>query len=387
VDLQSNPDNCGTCGNACAFGAICSAGTCVLPAYGSGADGALNASGSTVQIDTTLSPVSGSAGTTQIHLGAPTGFAAGKVIFLHQSQGTGAGAWELNLIASISGGNAITAFPLAHTYAPDASSPAQAVVVPQYTTVNIPAGTQVSAPKWNGAVGGILVFQAQTSVQVSGSIVMDAAGFRGGPSTTSTNQRGESGESSVGTFLTGAKSNNGEGGGGGGACNPSVGGSGGHATAAGASNASLGCYGTGGTASGDTSDLSLMLFGGGGGGAGASTYVPSSLPGGGGGGIVYLTTPALNVTGKVSANGGMWQGSDIPAGTGCTYNGLSGSGAGGSIYLSATSGALSGITATGYASSGTRNCGTGNWVVNGNGGAGRIHLTGGITGTTSPAAQ
>lgn len=31
-DLQSHPDNCGTCGNVCAEGSICCDGTCVAPA-------------------------------------------------------------------------------------------------------------------------------------------------------------------------------------------------------------------------------------------------------------------------------------------------------------------------------------------------------------------
>jgi hypothetical protein len=386
VDLQSNPANCGACGNVCAFGDTCSAGVCVLPANGTGGDGALTASGTTT-INQTLSRVSGTAGGTALTLSSPAGFAANKVILLHQSQGSAAGSWEINQIASISGGSVVTVFPLAHTYTSDSVSGAQAVVVPQYTTVTVPAGSTLRAPAWNGTVGGILAFLAQTGVTVAGSISMDANGFRGGTSYPSGN-RGNTGESELGTSVPTTKANNGSGGGGGGTCVDTVAGSGGHATAAGNSNDGWNCIGVAGTASVDTAGLSLMVFGGGGGGAGNDTS-STLLPGGAGGGIIYVSTPALNVTGGITAQGAAGKSVVTPTSTNCTYNGLSGNGAGGAIYLQAASGSLGGgVQATGPAGV-HHQCGPGttDWVQSGAGAPGRIHLTGGITGTTNPAAQ
>jgi hypothetical protein len=349
-------------------------------------DGALSTGdGGFTVINQTVSPVLGAGGTNVLTVAAPGGFNSGNVIFLHQSQGTGAGAWELNGIASVDGGTVVTLSPLAHTYTTGSASHAQVVQVPQYTTVDVTAHTLLSAPAWNGSVGGILVLLAQTSVSVEGSLAMDGSGFQGGVSTPPGN-RGYSGESELGASVPTTKANNASGGGGGGDCSASVAGSGGHAIAGTASADTQNCIGVQGAASSDLPDLSLMLFGGGGGGAGNDLATPS-LPGGAGGGIVFVVTPMLNVTGAISANGNAGASAVTTSGTACTYDGLSGNGAGGAIYLNAASGTLSTEILAVGGQSVTVPCGSTDSVTNGTGGDGRIHLTGGITGTTTPAAQ
>jgi hypothetical protein len=377
----------------CGAGLNCTSGACVLTPYGSGSSGTLTTSSGGLGVTTlnqTLSSVMGTTATSVLTLATPSGFHGGDVIFLHQSQGTGAGFWEMNEIASIDGGTVATLFPLAHSYTTNSISHAQVVQVPQYTTVDVTANSILDAPAWNGSVGGILVFLAQTSVSIEGAIVMDGAGFQGGSATLSGN-RGYTGESELGPSVPFTKANNGSGGGGGGDCTANVAGSGGHATPATASTQTSGgtllnCFGIGGAASADTADLSLMLFGGGGGGAGDGLTSPPPPSGASGGGIVFVATSKLNVTGTVSSSGGGGVSVQTSSAGTCAFDALAGNGAGGSIYLKAASGSLGiSVLAVGGQTF-TESCGP-NVETNGTGGAGRIHLTGGITGTTTPAAQ
>jgi hypothetical protein len=350
-----------------------------MPPYGNGADGPFVADAGTVTVDSTLSPFTGSKGSTEITLTSPVGFGPGKVLFLHQSQGAGAGVWEMNRITSISGGNALVALPLAHTYTTGGSSYAQAVVLPQYTTVTVHTGATVVAPAWNGSVGGILAFQAQTSAQVDGALVMDGRGFRGGVGGP-TSHRGYSGEGETSASVNSQVTSNASGGGAGADCSQNVSGPGGHATGGGA-GAGVPCISSGGAAGTDAPDLSVMLFGGGGGGPGND----ASLAGGAGGGIVYVATPALHVTGSISSGGHSGTSAATTTSTACSYAGAGGDGAGGSIYLMAASGALSKISALAPTPV-TLACKT-TTLKGGQAGNGRIHLTGGLTGTTTPTAQ
>ena len=143
---------------------------------GTGANGALSGvAGMTTTINQVSTTALGTAAGSAVVLGSATGFQVGQAILLHQTQGVGAGNWELQAITALAGTTATTSGPLKNTYV----AGAQAVVVPQYTTVNLPATSVLNAPAWNGSVGGILTFMANGAVTVTGSIDMKGQGFRG----------------------------------------------------------------------------------------------------------------------------------------------------------------------------------------------------------------
>jgi hypothetical protein len=91
-----------------------------------------------------------------------------------------AGNYELGSVKSIAG-NVITldcALQKAYT----ATGKAQVIRVPQYDTLTINNGTSITAPAWNGVVGGVVAVQAATSllINATGSITVSELGFHGG---------------------------------------------------------------------------------------------------------------------------------------------------------------------------------------------------------------
>ncbi len=56
--------------------------------------------------------------------------------------------------------------------------------VPNYTNVTIDSGAVLTADAWDGTQSGVLFFRATGTVSNSGSISMNAKGYRGGASTT-----------------------------------------------------------------------------------------------------------------------------------------------------------------------------------------------------------
>ena len=303
---------------------------------------------------------------------------------IHQTQGTGAGAWEINRVSSIAGSVVTTVGKLINSY----TGKAQAVVMPNYTTLSVPSGTTLTAPAWNGSTGGILALQAGTSVTVAGSVTMAQRGFRGharpGKKYTAAYQ-GE-GQLGLGKISIAA---NGSGGGGGGrtnceCCWAGAGGGGGHGAAGGkGSNGGNPCQpgAAAGLVAGDAK-LKVFLFGGAG-GAGGADEDGYGAGGGHGGGLIFIATPSATVSGYVSVNGKAGQAEYNFAGCG---SGGGGGGAGGAIFIEAAGGSLTSnrVTAKGAAGGNNpSNCGTGGAA----GAVGRIRLSGGIKGTTSPAAQ
>jgi hypothetical protein len=147
---------------------------------GRGLDGALSvASGVTTTINTVRTPVSGAAGTTLLSLGSAAGFSVGRLVLVHQSQGTGAGAYEIRQIRSLSGTTATIDTALLSTYSIAGSNRAQAVLVPEYTNVTVASGGTLVAPAWDGSTGGILVYLASGTVTIDGAVSMSGRGFRG----------------------------------------------------------------------------------------------------------------------------------------------------------------------------------------------------------------
>lgn len=366
--------------------------------FGDGSDGAL-----TISSNTTEDPIdSACSGTIDTYSLSATNasFAAGQIILIHQTQGSGAGTWQRNKIVSYTAGTITLETKLNKTYGVGA----QVRVLKQYTSVTVNSGITYTAKAWNGTTGGILAFLANGTVTVSGIITANGGagsfsssgaggtggGFRGGQGISSYDERGYYGEGYPGASNRKATnlatdSYNGNGGGTPGFNNSYIARSGG-----GGGNGTRGVWGTwlvGG--SGDiygSSDLTTMVFGGGGGGGVTAGGLTAGAGGGGsGGGIVKICAATIIVTGQITSNGGGGGIDTIHAGSSVNHEreqtgyAHGGGGGGGSILLkgqviTAGSGL---ITANGGSS------GTGGSL----GGAGRIHLDyyTSYTGTSIPS--
>lgn len=341
--------------------------------FGSGTDGALTISSNTTEapIDSACTGTSGA-----ISLSATNAsFAAGQIILIHQSRGTGAGTYQRNKIISYTAGTITLESELNATY----TSGAQVRVLPQYTNVTINSGITYSAKAWNGTVGGILAFISNGTVTVSstGSISASGTGYRGGAAGANginSSPQGHQGEGTTGfgtdSYGSANYSANGNGGGGGSngssPQNAGAGGGGGNGTAGTDGTSIAGSTrGVGGSTAG-TADLTTANFGGGGGGGQGNNN--SGGAGGAGGGLIFISGITLTISGSIVSNGANGAGTE----------GGGGGGAGGSILLKAQTAALG----TTIATSG----GAGGATRGGAGGVGRIHLDylTSYTGTTTP---
>ncbi|WP_244239108.1 adventurous gliding motility protein AgmC [Corallococcus carmarthensis] len=399
---------------------------------GNGHNGALtvNAAGTVINTYARLT-ANAPVGQTFVTVTDTTGFAVGDLVMIYQSTGftgtvtSGAvgpfdftantvGNWQLVRVTALTGtrltftGNALTAAFTGSTSAANNSallrSSAQAIRVPEYTTVTINAGASIVARQWsdvagdyNDTVGGIVVFLATGTVTNNGTISATGTGFRGaeyfngnGDNCAATAldlahpQGAMKGEGPVPArykqptvFLQTAQLSgrgNTLNAGGGGICHNSGGGGGGNG----------GAGGIGGrTWTGDTgpsravggypggkmlfSPATRILFGGGGGSGHGNDDVGSG--GGNAGGIVFVRGAALGGTGSITADG-------ISA-TNSQNDAAGGGGAGGTIALRFT-GALA-CTGTGALSAKGGNGGNSTFVdsphgTGGGGGGGYIHM-------------
>lgn len=355
--------------------------------FGDGSDGAL-----TISSDTTEAPTdaacTGTTGTTTLSA-TNASFASGQIIFIHQSQGTGAGSWQRNTISSYTAGTITTGSALNTTY----GTGAQVRVLKQYTNVTINSGKTYTVKAWTGTVGGIIGWLANGTVTCTGTISANGGnggtytgmqgyatggtggGFAGGRGDiTNANSSAFQGDGTAGVGIAAANgAANGNGGG------PSyVSGVGQYGGGAGGGNGVVGAnasgsaagIGLGGAVAG-SADLTTIVFGGGGGGAALGLNATNGTvgAGGSGAGIVFITGSTITITGAITANGGA-------GGTGQSSTTSGGGGGGGSILLKAQTATLGAslITATGGTSSSAA------------GGTGRIHLDyyTSYTGTTSP---
>ncbi len=122
----------------------------------------------------------------------PAGFAVGDRVLLIQMQGAtinlsetdafgdiidygGAGSYQFSNILAIVG-SVFTLDDYCGTF--DAGAASQLVRVPVYDAVTVTG--ELTAPAWNGATGGVVVFEATTSVTLLDDINVDGKGFRGG---------------------------------------------------------------------------------------------------------------------------------------------------------------------------------------------------------------
>lgn len=342
--------------------------------FGNGHDGTPAVSGTI----NTYATCTGTA--TQTSLTTTLSASAGDIILIHQSQGTGAGQWEINQVISDDGSTLTLAYPLAYTY----GTGAQVVLGPQYTGGDISGA--ITGTAWNGSIGGIIFLMSNGDLTISGSISAVEIGFRGGSSYEYTGKAGES-YMGVGTNVRDDMSANYSAGGGAQGNNHPTdgkphpnGGSAGHAT-----SGTFGGYSGGmtGGAAGNTcgtSNLTSLFFGSGGGGTanvndGVLWSTSTGMEGAKGSGIIVVFAKKLIVTGTISVKGGNSRTkTDSRMGTG-------GAGSAGSFLAKIESGILgtNKIIATGgEIFSGTTTGGSG-YI--------RVEYSDTITGTTNPTAS
>jgi RHS repeat-associated protein len=324
---------------------------------GTGADNALQVSSATT-LNNHPTSVTGSAGTSSLVVGNAAGYGPGDEVFLHQTIGDG--HYEFVRIESVNGNTLTLQGSLASSY----SGQAQAVRVPNYTSVTIANGGSLTAQPWNGTSGGLLAFRASAGVdvQAGGRIDVSAAGYRGGASgATGQCSAGQFGQQGEGSSGVGSETNQANGSGGGGGQRTAIdggGGGGGYGTNGGPSQ----WGGAQGGQSVGTANLSQILLGGGGGEADECSGQGAN--GGPGGGAIFIVSPSLTVEtgGAILANGG--------AGSNGTGSVGAGGGAGGAIFLRAGSLLLGNMQVTAQGGAGA----TGAPNYGGSGGVGRIHV-------------
>ena len=263
-----------------------------VPYYGDGRDGALNViSATTFNTASSTIDATSVSGASTVYVADTTQFTTSTKVFLHQTQGTGAGLWEMITVADVDGtlGTITSSEVLKNSYQ---STGAQAILVNQYTTVAFKtSGALNSANQYASTTdadpqsGGIIVMYASEGIIIEDdvTITMDGFGFTGGINTLS--GTGEQGEGSAGPSGTVSQSANGNGGGGG---TISGGGTGGEGIIDSVSSYfSLG--------------LSMQL--GGGGGAGYAANGSGTSRGGEGGGIIIFITPSFINLGTITNDG------------------------------------------------------------------------------------
>lgn len=151
-----------------------------LQGFGNGTDGMATISSNITEtvIDSAHSVTSGSKTVTATN----ASFATGKLIFMHQTKGTGAGSFEWNIIDTYVAGTITAIFPAINTYSSTGSNKAQVRVVPQYSSFEVQTGKTYTAKSWDGTVGGLMIFLCSGTATVSGTISGKGVGFRAGGS-------------------------------------------------------------------------------------------------------------------------------------------------------------------------------------------------------------
>ncbi len=385
--------NYGTMWGVGKYATAFSAGTASYDMFGDGRDGAMPSSGN---LDNNngfaAGTVNGSLGSLNIAVvdrHAVWRINPGDVVLIHQTQGTGAGNWEINkAISDFTGsGTFALANALKHTYSTSGdTNRAQILRVPQYSTCNV-TGTVTPLTAWNGTWGGIFAVTCSNTLNVAGEINADAYGFRGG-AYVGNHQRGYSGESSVGPSLQTFYANGNGGGGGENASSGDAhasGGGGGNGAAGTDARQTHGNYGRGGNVVG-SANLNSIHLGGGGGGSACGWEWCGSGSGGTGGGIVYIAAKSLVVTGSILARGSNGQNGDP---SGWAGPGSGGGGAGGSIKIVASDATVSTDRINARYGFGGYVWDGGTASENGRGGTGRIAVEycNSLSGSTNPPAS
>lgn len=353
--------------------------------FGDGTDGQLTVTpGTPVSVNTTSTPVNATSvsGSTSLSVASSVGFASGKEVLIHQSQGTGIGMYDFRAILAVASGVLTFTQPLTNVYTAGGNSHAQVILVPHYTDVTVQGSATLTAPAWNGSTGGILIYRASGTTTINGTLTVTGIGFMGGAGNFANDGYQGEGQVGTGSISTNANGNAGgggrsgydDGGGGGGGANGSDGNNG----QSGSGGLNQGAAGQRGLTAG-SADLSVAPFGGGGGaGGGRNGWAGGS--GGQGGGLTLINSKSISVNGAVHANGA--DGASFST----VFGGGGGGGAGGSILLRGQTISLGSLLVTASSGAGAQESQSG---TGGNGSAGRIRVeyVNSVSGTTSPTAS
>lgn len=347
-------------------------------------------------------------------LGDPNGFIAGDLVMIWRATGVPAAAApsgnasRIDLAANGIANGRVGTFefarvmtatataitltkPLLNAWAKDVT---QIVRVPEFTTVDVPAGAGLAALPWQNAgtgfAGGILVFLASGDVTNAGTLNANARGFRGGgldatlsdihvsgcPDSDNTEANGYAAKGEgVASTEFGGDTHGGRGnranGAGGGNCTENGGGGGGGFGAGGIGGTSIvgqARSGLGGVGL-DYSLLTRLSLGGGGGAGEQKNGVGSA--GGAGGGTIFIRAKSVLGAGVITANG------EDAQNTGITVlnesDGAGGGGAGGNILIRAVGNVTCSAAQTKGGKGGdTTVVGIGAWGAGGGGGGGRV---------------
>ncbi len=323
-----------------------------------------------------------------INVNDASNFSAGdEILIIQMQEGDGsaytAGVHEFKTIDGKNGNQLILSSELQNIYGhsgPDSTNAtvAQVVRVPHYTDVTVNGGQSITAPAWNGYVGGIVIFRATGVVTTNGTIDASQKGFRGGDCNGCGNATwGDQGEGISGRGGQSIQSHSNGGGGGYGpsGCGGSCGGGGGHATVGGVGDHThcAGVDSLGGSVIGDPT-LEKIFFGGAGGGGGDNDGLSPYPQYADGGGIVIISANQI-IDARIYSKG---EDEIYSGGAG----GQTGGGAGGTIWLRANEVTISTVDARGGA--GGFNDG---YCIGGAGGDGRIKITSvvDVLGVSTPA--
>ncbi len=258
-----------------------------------------------------------------------------------------AGNYEFAYVSNITGNVITFVNPLTRSYT--VADVVQLIKVPVYNNANIIA--QLNCQPWNGATGGVLVFEAQGTVTFNNDIVVDGAGFSGAALISgSFTCGGDTVDYSIaspslfgakkgeGIFLDPfnnlGKGKNASGGGGGndingggaGGANFGSGGNGGffQSTITCPSNFTLFCGGMGGQSL-NYSTIANKIFLGSGGGAGHQNNLVGTAGANGGGMVIIKATSIIGNAHTIFANGNSALNGNI--------DGQGGGGSGGTVLL------------------------------------------------------
>lgn len=354
-----------------------------LATFGEGLQGAATSASSYVKTISKVTDNSVSAGATSLNVSSASGFAAGQLVLIHNTQDGSAtyyGKYEYQRIASVNSNTLTFTAGLQNQYESNQignnseSELTQVVRVNEFTDLTL-TGENINADSFDGHGGGIIALWCSGTLTLAGaSISASERGFRGGTSASTSNDGDNRTGESVRSFSFLGRTGTGGGGGGGrqntpGSTSQGSGGGGGHGTAG--ANGTQGNFGYGGITIGQQDLRTVAMFGGAG-GAGGYDYSNAGGAGGASGGLIIINAASIVSTGTSSivANG--------QAGQSGSGGGYGGGGAGGAIFINCNTITESSGTFTITASGG------GNGAQ---GGDGRIHIRGtnsGVAVTPTP---
>lgn len=297
-------------------------------------------------------------------------FAIGDEILIWQVQngsGTGvAGTYEFSLITNKIGNVLTIGSGIKNNYSSGSfdmvsASVTQVVRVPNYEDVIVNSGASIIAKTWDGYSGGIVAFRS-SSLVTNGDIDVSAKGFRGGDcNTCANNMWGDQGEGYLGTGIA-SLSANGNGGGGGygpAAVNGEPGAGGGLGTSGVNGISSYTSFG--GNSVGDI-DINSLFMGGGAGAGGDDDYTGTQIRAqyiDGAGVVLVFSQNIINLSILANGEDGIGEGGSA---------GVTGGGAGGTVWISSENldvDTISAVGGAGFVDSDD---------TGGDGGVGRIRL-------------